>query len=205
MGKIELSEQQMKWLEEYSYNNMKKLKKVVDKLLIKIGGVEDYERDDYYSIANYQLLKAAISYDSSKCDNFDNYFKVILKRKFASHLRDIHRDKRCRKIIEIDEQGEEVIVFEKDSRLDAKIKDDSENTYSNMIASDKTTENEIFDKMQDSKSEKFINSLTANERIILDYLLKGYKKNSDISQASSIPVEKVKRYRDSISYRMSLI
>lgn len=102
---------QGKIFEYYCSNNMRELRKLCDKLMSKIGGIDGCDRDDYYSIANMELFRAVKSYDSERCNNFHNYFKMRLENRFKDHLRNCHRDVRCQKIKEKNGDEEEVVYL----------------------------------------------------------------------------------------------
>lgn len=145
----------------YCSNNMRNLRKLCDKLMSKIGGIDGFERDDYYSLANMELFKAVQNYDSEKCNNFHNYFKLRLENRFKDHLRNSHRDIRCQKIKEKNGDKEE-IVYLKPASLDAPI-GDSESTLLDLISEVETNEDDV---MSDVMLE-YLKSLTELQYKIL--------------------------------------
>ena len=152
---------QGKIYEYYCSNDMRNLKKICDKLTSKIGGIDGFERDDYYSLANMELFKAAQDYDSEKCNNFHNYFKLRLENRFKDHLRNCHRDMRCQKIKEKNGDKEE-IVYLKPVSLDTPV-GDSESTLLDLISEVETNEDDV---MSDVMLE-YLKSLTELQYKIL--------------------------------------
>ena len=155
--------EQGKIFEYYCSNNMRNLKKMCDKLMSKIGGIDGCDRDDYYSFANMELFKAVKSYDPEKCNNFHNYFKLRLENRFKDHLRNCHRDIRCQKIKEKNGDEEE-IVYLKPVSLDAPV-GDSEAVLMDII-SDLKNDNEDDDVISDVMIE-YLKSLTEVQYKIL--------------------------------------
>ena len=49
-----------KILNTYYADNAKKLHKIVDKILLKFGGLSDQDRDDFYSLANELLDRKSV-------------------------------------------------------------------------------------------------------------------------------------------------
>lgn len=50
-------------LNEYYANNARKLRRVVDRILLKFGGLYNKDRDDFYSLANEVFVDAMGRYD----------------------------------------------------------------------------------------------------------------------------------------------
>ena len=63
-------------LEAYYADNAKKLRRLVDKILSKFGGLSDKDRDDFYSLANEVFVDAM-----RRCEDleaFDVYLYACL-------------------------------------------------------------------------------------------------------------------------------
>lgn len=203
---IQLTPAQYRLIEYYTADEMKNLKKLVDKMLTKIGGIDDAQLDDYYSLANYHLLFAALEYDKEKCNSFKNFFKTVLDRKIKTHLRDIHIDRRCNKckIKDVD-TGEKITIYFKDKSLDAPIKDKNGNEqedlyYDVFISPYSMSPEDLYfseDVQNDSqrlgdKIHKFYRTLSEKQKKILNYKMNGYKKYSDIAKATGYSVDDIK-------------
>ena len=52
MGSADMASLRESILEDYYSDNARKLHKVVDKILVKFGGLSDKDKDDFYSLAN---------------------------------------------------------------------------------------------------------------------------------------------------------
>lgn len=156
---------------EYSANNMAKLKQLAYSIFSKFGGIENYQHDDFYSIANIELWKAVEKYDVAKCDNFNNYLKSNLERKYKTYLRDMNRDKRCRK--HIDKDGK--VVYEKEVRLDATI-NDSEKDSSDLIGRVDTKLESILNGNISDDLARYLNKLNKKQKRLLIMIADGYKE-----------------------------
>ena len=53
-------------LNEYYDDNAKKLRRIVDKILLKFGGLSDKDLDDFYSLANEVFVEVMRKYDQSQ-------------------------------------------------------------------------------------------------------------------------------------------
>ena len=78
----------------YCDNNMAKLKRICQPMIVKIGGISNKDYDDFYSIALDVLNDTALRYDEDKECNFDGFLASNIKRKFNTEIRDRNRGKR---------------------------------------------------------------------------------------------------------------
>ena len=58
-------------LQEYYRHDGRKIKNLVDKIIITYGGISKKDYDDFYSVANETVAKAILGYDNTR--NFDTY------------------------------------------------------------------------------------------------------------------------------------
>ena len=65
VDKIELNKEQLAIIDEYCCDGMKKLKKLCNPIIMKIGGISEKDHDDIYSLAQFLLYKMCIR-DSTK-------------------------------------------------------------------------------------------------------------------------------------------
>ena len=66
----------------YYSGNAKKLHKMVDKILLKFGGLSDKDLDDFYSLANEVFVDAMRRYDDSQ--PFDGFLYSCLSNKIKT-------------------------------------------------------------------------------------------------------------------------
>lgn len=94
-------------MERYCGNDMALLKKMCYTLLRLIGGISECDYDDFYSIANETVWKAAMNYDPQNeiGISFDMYLRGCLSRKFKTEMTKRNRERRIPKgkIISIEE------------------------------------------------------------------------------------------------------
>lgn len=177
--------EQGKIFEYYCSNNMRNLKKMCDKLMSKIGGIDGCDRDDYYSLANMELFRAVQSYNPDKCNNFHNYFKLRLENRFKDHLRNCHRDIRCQKIKKKNGDKEET-VYLKPVSLETPV-GDSESILMDLIP-------QFIHKEDDFLSDvllDYVNSLSEKQRRILIFMLQGVAKQ-EIKERLGLKTSKFK-------------
>ena len=70
MGNADMASLQKSILEDYYSDNARKLHKVVDKILVKFGGLSDKDMDDFYSLANEVFVDVMKRYDDKGCRYF---------------------------------------------------------------------------------------------------------------------------------------
>lgn len=79
-------------LDIYYQNNGRKIKKMVDKILVQFGGLSQKDTDDFYSVANETFVNVLRSYDSNQ--NFDTFLYSCIKRKIMTEMTRRNRLKR---------------------------------------------------------------------------------------------------------------
>ena len=144
----------------YCDNNMAKLKRLCQPMIVKIGGVSNKDYDDFYSIALDVLNDTALRYEEDKECNFDSFLTSNIKRKFNTEIRDRNREK----------------------RIPAKMVD----SIHNLITEDGLTLEDIIpsnfdtyefacgDHFEGTKIERYLNNLSNIQREIVQYLVQGY-------------------------------
>lgn len=85
-----MNENQM--LEEYYQQNAKKLHQVVDKILIRFGGISQKDEDDFYSLANEVFVDVLRRYDGEQ--NFHAFLYFCLVNRMKSEVTKRNREKR---------------------------------------------------------------------------------------------------------------
>lgn len=114
----------------YYANNAKKLHGVVDKILIKFGGLSNKDMDDFYSLANEVFVDVMKRYDGLQ--SFDGFLYSCLSNKIMSEITRRNREKRKADRMSIS--------------IDTPIGDDENLTIGDMIADDFMIEKELFEK-----------------------------------------------------------
>ncbi len=79
-------------LDTYYADNAKRLHKVVDKILLKFGGLSNKDKDDFYSLANEVFVDVMRRYDCKK--SFDGFLYSCLSNKIMTEITRRNREKR---------------------------------------------------------------------------------------------------------------
>lgn len=116
----------------YYANNAKKLHKMVDKILLKFGGLSDKDLDDFYSLANEVFVDVMRRYDGSQ--SFDGFLYSCLLNKIKTEMTSRNREKRKADRMSIS--------------IDTPIGDDENSTIGDVIADKFTIEKELFGKWE---------------------------------------------------------
>lgn len=124
----------------YYSNNARKLHKMVNKILMKFGGLSDKDLDDFYSLANEVFVDVMRRYDGSQ--SFDGFLYSCLSNKIMSEITKRNREKRKADRMSIS--------------IDTPIGDDENSTIGDMIASDLTIEKEIFEENEEGYSKRML-------------------------------------------------
>lgn len=114
----------------YYANNAKKLHGIVDKILIKFGGLSNKDMDDFYSLANEVFVDVMKRYDGLQ--SFDGFLYSCLSNKIMSEITRRNREKRKADRMSIS--------------IDTPIGDDENLTIGDIIADDFMIEKELFEK-----------------------------------------------------------
>lgn len=170
MDKIKLNEEQLAIIDEYCCDDMKKLKRLCNPIIVKIGGISEKDHDDIYSLAQFLLYKSVKNYDKDNANgaSFKTFFYNILSRRiYATYIRD--KNRQCRSNTRIGKNGE--VIFIPDVSLDAPTEETQD--IKEKIASDYNVEDASeFDFMVDENVENFMSSLSNIQRKILEMKMK---------------------------------
>lgn len=150
-------------LNTYYADNAKKLHRVVDKILLKFGGLSDKDLDDFYSLANEVFVDVIKRYDGEQ--SFDGFLYSCLSNKIMSEMTKRNREKR------------------KADRLSISVNviNDKGEDYSllDCIASDFDTFEEASRHQENGKYQDkvqcYISKLSNQQVNILNLLIDGYK------------------------------
>lgn len=180
MGQITIPEFIEPIIQSYYENNAKKLRETVDKILFKLHFI-DVDKDDFYSLADEVFMYTIRDYDPSK--SFDGFLYSCLYKKFCSEMTRRLRDKRCIKI-KILEEGKEGGILEKivvipDISLYTPLGDDSNSTIEDIIADNKTIEDELFgdEEAYSKKMLLYLSRLSSIQKDVLKLNIAGYLPN----------------------------
>lgn len=145
----------------YYSDNARKLHKIVDKILLKFGGLSDKDLDDFYSLANEVFVDAMKRYDESK--SFDGFLYTCLLNKIKTEMTRRNREKRKADRMSIS--------------IDTPIGDDENITIGDIIADDITIEKELFEKNEEGYSKRtlaYLNRLSKLQKEVLKLSIAGY-------------------------------
>lgn len=147
-------------LDIYYANNAKRLRAIVDKILIKFGGISEKDYHDFYSISNEVFVDVIRRYNGKQ--PFDSFLYSCLSNKVKTEITARNRQKRMidRNLISID----------------APVLDDEKCTIADTLQSDfdiNSVLEEERDAFHDEKVEKYLGSLSRVQRQIVEMKMEG--------------------------------
>ncbi|MDY4616944.1 MAG: sigma-70 family RNA polymerase sigma factor [Lachnospiraceae bacterium] len=153
-------------LQPYCENDMRLLKRISKSIFLRFNEpLTEADYDDFYSIANMTLWQACQTYDSNMGISFEIFLRTCLKKKFATEIRDRHREKR--------------VINQFTSSLDATNDNEEECSLLDFIPSDFDTFEEVIKKQDNEQFEdrvqQYISRLSIQQVNILNLLMDGYK------------------------------
>ena len=162
-------------LQPYCENDMRLLKRISKSIFLRFNEpLTEADYDDFYSIANMTLWQACQTYNSNMGISFEIFLRTCLKKKFATEIRDRHREKR--------------VINQFTSSLDATNDNEEECSLLDFISSDFDTFEEVTknnnEQFQD-KVQQYISKLSNQQVNILNLLIDGYTPK-DIRQILEI-------------------
>lgn len=191
-----LTEDQLKIINEYFVDDMKKLRKICDPLIFHKGTPEIYH-EDLYGVAADVLIESLASFDPDKKCSFKTFFVGNIKRAFYDWTRDSTRLCRCN--IQIDAEGKIVrdangnVVVIPSIPLDAPAEDGID--IKEKIASDFNIEDNLSEEIGFSFGEniqRYLNSLSETQRFIAHKIMMGYQ-HPEIREMLNFSEKKYKR------------
>lgn len=150
-------------LNSYYADNAKKLHKVVDKILMKFGGLSDKDLDDFYSLANEVFVDVMRRYDKSQSHSFDRFLYSCLLNKIKTEMTRRNREKRKADRMSIS--------------IDMPIGNDENSTIGDLIADKFTIEKELFEDKEENYSKNiltYLNRLSNLQKEVLQLIIIGY-------------------------------
>jgi len=148
-------------LNSYYANNARRLHKMVNRILLRFGGLSDKDYDDFYSLANEVFTDAMRRYD---CEQpFDKFLYCCLFNKIKSEMTRRNCIKR--------------MADRNSISIDTPVSNDDEYTVGDMIASKFDLEKEIFGEnvSNSTKIERYLSRLSQCQRKIVYLLIESYK------------------------------
>lgn len=147
-------------LEEYYRNDAEKLHRVVDRILLKWGGLSDKDKDDFYSLANEVFVEVMERYDRSQ--SFDGFLYSCLSNRIKTEMTRRNSVKRT---------ADRMTVS-----LDMPVEDGEDSTIGDMIADSFDLEKEVLgeDGADHSKLEKYLARLSRHQRRVAQLLAQDY-------------------------------
>lgn len=145
----------------YYSNNARKLHKMVDKILMRFGGLSDKDLDDFYSLANEVFVDVMRRYDGSQ--SFDGFLYSCLSNKIMSEITKRNREKRKADRMSIS--------------IDTPIGDDENSTIGDMITDNFTVENVVFEENEEGYSNRmliYLGMLSSLQKEVLRLNISGY-------------------------------
>lgn len=158
-----------KILSIYYANNAKKLHSVVDKMLLKFGGLSYKDMDDFYSLANEVFVDVIKRYDNSQ--SFDSFLYICLSNKIKSEMSKRNCEKRKADRMSIS--------------IDTPIGDEENLTLKDIIPDSMDVERKIFEETEEGYSKKmmlYLNKLSNLQKEILKLIIAGYNQKEIINQ-----------------------
>lgn len=165
-------------IQEYYENDARKLRKICDYIINKLGFI-DIDKEDFYSLANEVFVMAMENYNGTS--KFSTFLSSCLTKKFISEMTASNRDKRCNKmeINELDDSGNVVkrIIILQDERLDVK-NDENSTSLIDTIPSYMSVEDIVFGNSEWSdEMDTYLNSLSPLQKKIAILLSDGYSSD----------------------------
>ena len=148
-------------LTAYYSNNAQRLHKVVDKILLRFGGLSNKDLDDFYSLANEVFVDVMARYDDSQ--SFDAFLYSCLLNKIKTEMTRRNREKRKADRMSIS--------------IDTPIGDDKNSTIGDIIADDHTIDKMIFENNEEGYSAKmllYLSRLSNIQKEVLRLNIAGY-------------------------------
>lgn len=151
-------------LTSYYADNARKLHGVVDRILLKFGGIPDKDMDDFYSLANEVFVEVMKRYDSSQ--SFEAFLYSCLSKRIKTEMTRRNREKR---------KADRISVS-----MDTPVDDEEEITLGDIIADDFSVEREVLENSEESYSKRmllYLSRLSKLQREVLKLHSVGYLPN----------------------------
>ena len=190
---------------EYCGNNMRKLRKICDKIL-KARNIPKEHWESFYDRAVDIFLESINSYNDSKECKFNTYFYGNLRRRTGTWFRDNFRFKRYNlkrdfsgNIIK-DEKGNPTII--PNVSIHMKVDPEEDCILEEIISSNYNLEREIMNKLYPTtdRVELYKSKLSYSQQLVVDLMCAGYTESEILSELHISREE----YKDKILDTMKL-
>ncbi|MBO5524235.1 MAG: hypothetical protein J5986_11275 [Roseburia sp.] len=150
-----------RFLADYYENDAEKLRGMVDRILLRFGGISEMDRDDFYSVANEVMAQIYVSFDASRSP--DGYVYSCLLKRMKTEMTRRNREKR---------RAEQTAVS-----LDTPVGEESTMTVGDTLVSEFDLYREVFreDEQMGAKAKAYLDRLSKTQRRIAVFLAEGYK------------------------------
>lgn len=146
----------------YYADNARRLRKIVDKILLNYGGLYDMDKDDFYSLANEVFTSVIRSYDNIR--PFEVFLYTCLCNKIKSEISKRNTYKRVADRLSVS--------------IDTLVDDNENITVGDIIADNYNIEDIVIGLSEGeygSKTLVYLNKLSEIQRSILKLAAEGYK------------------------------
>lgn len=150
-----------KLLRTYYDDNAKRLREMVDRILLKFGGLSDKDMDDFYSLANEVFVTVMKKYDGSQ--PFEPFLYSCLLNRIKTEMTRRNREKR---------RADRMSVS-----IDMPVGDDEDSAIGDVIADDFTIEKILFENSEEGYSQRmllYLSRLSTLQREVLKLNAEGY-------------------------------
>ncbi len=151
-------------MEAYYENNAGKLRRMVERILLKFGKLSEWDLDEFYSLANEVFADVIERYDSAR--SFDSFLYSCLFNRIKTELTRMNREKR---------RADRLAVS-----IDTFIDEDENITLGDIIAGDFLIEREVFEKGEEKFSRRtrtYLSRLSNVQRDVLRMCADGYSSD----------------------------
>ena len=145
----------------YYADNARKLRRIVDKILLKFGGLSDKDMDEFYSLANEVFTDVMNHYDSSL--SFEVFLYSCLSNRIRTEITKRNREKR-----KIDRLS---------VSIDMPVGDEEDCTLKDVIADRFDMEQEFLEKQEKGYSKRmtlYLGRLSSLQKAVLELDTEGY-------------------------------
>lgn len=198
VGGVPLTERQKQIMQEYYDNDGEKLRREVDRILIKYQWLPQSEYDEFYSMANLVFTQIITKYIDENKD-FNGLLYSCLNNRIISLIDARNAKKRMNTVNTVDENGNEQVVYLNNVSLDAPVGSEEDHVYlKDILKSDENVEDNIAEFREgndDERVKKFLSELPNIQRKILELRM------------NEVPVEEImkKLHISRAQYNVSMV
>lgn len=148
-------------LDIYYADNASKLHGIVDRILLKYGGLSEKDKDDFYSLANEVFVDVMRRYDRTQ--PFEVYLYSCLSNRIKTEITRRNRFKRNTDRLSVS--------------LDLPVGDEEEMVLGDILADDFNIEREAFGNREEGYSRKmrlYLNRLSNTQKKVLNMITIGF-------------------------------